>query len=342
MKVTGPVSYSKYSFRGRIIKLFGDLHNSTEDGCECVGCLDYDNQYNKIGNNDKCYSISRYIDKLLTHHKNINFYLETPFVTHSSLPINPPGYDNLDSIDRMNIVFARSLTRDKSQSPYMPDAKVHYIDIRDSYVTPYSKTNNLRMPQSCNPFSGKWLKNQLLTHQDYINGYHKLKKILDNSDKIFDIFMGSYQMPEIDIDDSWQKCLESTRLITSVYNGNRVHRVRKQLLKLDPTTRSEIIEWAYDRFRRERTAGYHRLETWKMFVDRRDYQNADTSMVLIPISGVLMDTYTLARILYQPGDAVVFTGKAHYDNYRSFFDRYDGKLLKDSEREDGKLRCVGL
>jgi hypothetical protein len=352
MKISGPVAYYKYEFKGRHVKLFADLHNSTEGEClslEHQPCLEFDPKGNKIGTNDKCLSLTRFLDKALNEQGLINFYFESAFVLRDSLPINVTT-QGLDYIDQITVLFAKSLMRDKSLSPYK--AHVHYVDIRSAYNSDFQPGSQKRQVISCNPFSGSWLVAMLRNGYLMKNAIEDLRFIIDNAWKIFDSVTGEryFEFEETDFipPRGWIERMGNVSRITSTFNGKRIHRVGKQLMKLSPGDRKNLLEWAREKFEKERQKSIQSLKRLsEENVNSNDWRNDDDLadrcvMVLIPMSSVLMDVYLLGRLIYQKSDKdIIFAGLAHIDNYRDFFDRYGAKLLVSRLPTSDRLkRCI--
>lgn len=331
MKLSGPVAYYKYEFRGRTIRLLADLHNDTTGSCP-GDPLDYDDNYQPVGTDTNSMTLLRYIDHMLT--KGINFYIESPFVLTDSVPKPKPKLSNLDCIDKLTAFYAECLQRDKTQSKYMPKSHIHYVDIRDVYNTKY--VGNIRKSMSANPFSGSWLVRQLKTEEDYELGVRLIRFILDHAEEILEQFIGEYTGLNYDIPaPQWLIRLRNMKLVTSVYKGKRVHRVAKQLLKLNTVDRTAILEWCRRRFTEELSLSYQRYREWT-----KNLNSEAPIMILVPLSSVIMDTYTLARLIYQDSRSdIMFAGLAHIDNYRSFFDVH-GKMLVRIMPEDRNMRCI--
>lgn len=349
MKVSGPVVYYKLKFRDRIVRLFADLHNSTEGGCD-GDCLRYNENYQKVGNKTSCYTLTRYLDYVFSKNQNkspINFYFESAFVVKDPRVVIKPSLEGLDHIDRITAIFADSLLRDKSHSLYFPKAHLHYVDIRDFYHTDYND-KGFRKTKSANPFSGSWLASNLTDERSFYQGATLLRFILDNADEIKDIFLSEeFRIPQYTSDNKffryWKERLVETSQLTSTFKGKRVHRVAKQLLKLNSKDRDMIIGWCNRRFEEQKKMSYNTLAEWesqiKLKGDKADRD--EPIMVLIPLSSVIMDTYVLARMLYQKSSSdVFFAGLAHIHNYLDFFETHGGELLKSAKGTDNKMRCV--
>lgn len=342
MKLTGPVAYYKYRFRGRTVRLLADLHNDTTGGCP-GNPLDYDDNHNPIGTDSKSMTLLRYVDHMLK--KGSNFYLESPFVLVDSVPGKKSSLSDLDYIDKLTAFFADELQRDKTKSRYV--SHVHYTDIRDVYETKY--INNRRKATSANPFSGKWLAVQLKSKEDFVQGFSLIESILDHSHEILDEFIGeytglTYNLPIMG--KSWLERLYNMRKVTSVYKGIRTHRVAKQLLKLDTEDRENVIKWCKKRFDDELLISRQRYNQWVKTV--KNTKNPEKHpklveapiMILIPLSSVIMDTYTIARLIYQKSESdIIFAGLAHINNYREFFDEH-GELVTEIMPNERNMRCI--
>lgn len=342
MKITGPVKYYKIEFRGRTVKLFADLHNSTEGQCE-GDCLSFDENYEKSGSDTDCYTFPRYLDYVFSKNNGIiNFYFESPYVLKDPIEIVKPDIKAFDYIDQITAIFHNSLRRDKSKSEYMPNTHFHYTDIRDVYHTNFD-LKGTRKATSANPFSGSWLQPFLTTKESFRQGATLLEFILNRANEIKDMFLSDeFVLPNYNLrgemSQAWEKRLLNTAFCTSMYNGKKVHRVAKQLFKLNSQDREMVLNWTTRRFRDQLRDSREILSEWK----NSSNQSIHTPiMILIPLSSIIMDTYVLARMLYQKSDIdIFFAGLAHIDNYLNFFQKNGGKIIKLSEGTQKNMRCV--
>lgn len=359
MKLTGAVSYHKVIFRDRTIKLFADLHNSTKGGCQVVNGLDIDNDYQKVGTDKSSYTLPRYMDKLFQ--EEMNFYFESPFVLRDPTKLVKADLEDLDYIDKLTAIYSQSLLKDKTKSSYMPKAHIHYIDIRDYYNTDFD-SDGFRKAKSANPLSGSWIISELSTKDDFHHGYNLIKFILDEAvdDIVQMCFSKTFSVPVYPmltgtVAGKWLDRLHETSKLTSMLDGRRMHRVAKQLYKLSEGDREMILEWARKRLAAQKKISYLLLAEWKEAIEKGNIEKEELAkgtliselarapiMMLIPLSSIIMDVYTLARMLYNKSPLdVVFAGLAHIENYLDFFLSHDGEVVKHSEGESNdQMRCL--
>ena len=389
-RISGPVNIRVLVFRDRTFYLFSDRHNSKEGGCESSGgqCADF-NKNNTTNTKNNCITFPYFVHKfLLKGNKSggmIDFYLESPFVIIDDVPNIKPDMDGLDYIDTLQVVMRPSLMRSKDKSVYMPHGRVHYTDIRDIYDKGYDP-DGLRRSNSANPLSFSWIVKKLNRAIESGNISNIIQTIdfsislisfvLDNAKLIFKAYTSEFNPPKCSFigveSDNYNKRIGRMSSVTSVFNGKRVHRVCKQLLKLNKRDSDMILRWATSRFDNELKHSNERFEEWKTDIlslvdmpsddnnNRSDSNMSDDNtyakieqayekirhipvMISVALGSVIMDIYVLARAIYHDfsKEVIIFGGSAHIDNYLDFFTKSGCDIISVIEPyDDNKERCM--
>lgn len=367
--IEGPVSIRVLTYRQRNYYLFSDRHNSKSGGCyeEC-------DDFNKK-RRGKCITLPLFIHDFLKksniNKKLVDFYLESPFVLKDSEPSIVADTTDLDYIDTFQVVMQQSLMRNKSKSEYMPYSHVHYVDIRDVYIDKY-EDNGLRRSSSANPLSSSWIVKSINNVIYDIKDINQLVNVIDvsislldfilkNAKLIFESFVGDFNPPKCNLNNrgciNYNKRLELMNRVTSIMNGTKVHRVAKQLLKLNEEDRNSILSWGREKFNSELANSFELLKEWKnkilslLTIDNWDdiileYEKIKSMpiMITVALGSIIMDIYVLARSMFHDGsdNLIIFGGSAHIDNYLSFFTKNKCNIISVIEPEEGTERCVKL
>lgn len=296
-RIDGPITYMDIEGpNGNRVLLFGDAHTKWIDGC-------------KNCKKPTCMTIIEVLDQLLKSKTyNVDVYLETP-----------PFRVEKDNGESPLSVTERLLPARVEKSRYQN--RLHWIDIRE--IRP--------------------AYNWLLLHD-----MHEAKNRCDTSvTKAIRFFLERHPSMEdwlayidVFIKDDYPsrhrpKYLKDSLPLTR-YKRLRVHKIRKQLLKLDEDDRQRLIKFyeqmkqvirddyqkLFDQLSKEELASENKTGPSK-------YQKQKTILVIILfMSSLLMDVYGLARILYylkyvnvdgRPHIAAIFAGDGHIDQYRRFF-----------------------
>lgn len=277
--IEGPISIDVYEKDGVKYHLYADWHNSVDGGCDrSIKFSEQDDCYETINNNSKYVSFPVFIHRKLVdaalNNKYIDWYFETCFVLDDEFHEYDRSIEGKDYIDQMIALFSRSLQRSKLNNIYYPYGRIHYVDIRDVYMT--GEDN----PVSCNPFSGNWISwhiiNGLKDYQRYpspsnknmifnmaSNAIKALNFIIEHAHIIRDLYTIEYNLHIIQNLKNkarsmgihfliyWMERFDNIKYITSMYKEVRVTRVQKQLLKLEnknPEIKAKIFSWLADRW----------------------------------------------------------------------------------------------
>jgi len=317
MKLSGPVEAYICNAFGYEYRFYADIHNDTSGYCDDT-CHTYDynvevatcNKLQQIDScNNECYDFPRYIVERLS--QPIHFYLEYSYVCDDAdaQQLEKPH----DYIDRITLAIFDTLQKTKRHT-YA--AKVHYVDVRDMFV------DNPRLLLRANPLCGSWCNSY---DGNIVEAAHR---ILNFAWQIYDWYMYSIVPQSVpQICDEWQSYYNNMLTLTSTYNGRKVCRVHKQLLRLtDPQPIYVYIHNKFDSILQRSLQRIHNAT-----VD-------DVQMLLVPLSSCIMDAYTLARMCRYHGDTIVFAGLAHIHTYIDFFANVIGCTIEHQQQND--MRCV--
>jgi hypothetical protein len=138
--LSGPVSFSSYSFNGRTFNFLGDHHYSKSGTCDELYPTICSKKTTSSG---QCFDLLDLLKNTFQNakqqDKHIDFYLELPFrsklggenmteliMKMSSLSAHEHGGYIID----LNYIFKECFTPDKKGCPYSPNVRFHYSDIR--------------------------------------------------------------------------------------------------------------------------------------------------------------------------------------------------------------------
>lgn len=334
MNISGPVGGVVCSYKNRNLILLSDQHDSTEGACglHCRNICE-----GKISGYEDCYTLSYYIHSLLI--EGVDLYLESSFVTRDN-GVSPIMFENPDNIDILLREFHNCFLRDKRLNNYLERSWCHYCDIRDVFDGEYTN-NGTRDMKGANPFSGSYLVRYLEDNGDVSNVENLISFILKNAKNYFNYFCfgDEYPVPPFRSPVVDEFLRRSNRRLESTYNNKKMHRVQKQLEKLDVEDRNKIVMWAMNIFSDELSVSIEIYNRWKVTRERMG-----PVACLVALSSVLMDIYTISRIIYHNNcrDVVVYAGLAHINNYTSFFSQNGGVIEKKIKSLEGLSRCVSL
>lgn len=395
--ISGPISYKVYQYKGDYYYCFSDQHFSKDGGCG-TDCDRFISATEIRRNDSGCIDFPLYIHDVLSdankREENVDFYFESPFVLLDDIPSIPRNdFQSLDYIDTIKECMRMALLRDKKKSPYMPYCRVHYCDIREVYDQPYN-SDGTRISTNANPFSGSWISNLLSTIIKEYNitrdiksfkrqcneVYTSVKFILDNSDMLCKVFLvPGFTLPKlgdnVKISDEWKTRVSNIALMMSKYNNQVMHRVAKQLAKVDIETRLSIETWYNTAYKKVLEESHSSLEKWRGYIDKLtsndgyDYiskYSRDNSIannisnymisdeydyvstfielpidILIPISSLLMDVYILGRCMYNHSNRkYFFAGAAHIRNYCSYLEQNGATIVENKSGMPCSVRCI--
>lgn len=374
--VSGPVAMYEYRNVGRpgmTLHLIGDFHQSLQNACRPC-------KY------PGCEFVVTMLNNFMKRHTDlqIDFYQELPY-KHKDQTLeqieahaeNVRGY--LDAPDAFRQVYLRF--RDSFYGKRGPGhVRFHYADIRDEQNV-FSLTNftlqllervtgmfarpDSKRQDSFEAGHETWLFMRLFMFfvqrlgdraslQRFMEVYVDADNYYDTVDRMFHSRLSKFLGRLLRRQDSF-KMLFSSSAQTDAPGHPRVHRVRKQLLKLPPPLRDTVRRYYGDTLRRvldrhpqypAAAALYSRcfpakaMETEARFraavasvtlADARALVDfaTDLSVLFLHLSVLLMDTYLIARMLHhavgaehRTDVAIVFAGNAHVDNYRRFLRDY--------------------
>lgn len=343
--LSGPISFTEYSWRGVIVRLLADEHNSREGNCR-ANCSTHLDDGSIKRTSSGCVELPLYLHDLLTSDSSVNFMLEYAYCL-SDRPLRPERQSGLDYIDAIAQVMSSSLTREKN-GPYLPNL-VHYTDIRTARVDDVHGefTANL----GCNPFSGVWIANYIAREPqvDVETLIAAVGSILDHADVIADIFLSTRgdcaeKLQAIDtsnrlLHSKWLPVLANVSLVFSEIDGVIMHRVAKQLHKLEASDREIVESWTRRRFSEELENAEQSFSHWAGVLRQGGMPTGEESVcITIALSSVMVDCYAIARMIYHLAELnVFFAGDAHIDNYKDFFSA-EGEVTE--QKENVGRRCL--
>lgn len=344
-RIAGPHYISIYENNGCIISLFGDIHFSKSGSCN--DCID----------KEECMDIIQFFNNMKTP---IDIFLESHYYDKK----NPEYKNNLKEYYkqvRQGEGFLRETVNYYKLRMYRkkhkPNSKVHvhYGDIRSHSSLYYFY----------------WIKKFLAGHtlqdldeDDIELGYaliqsiktkHYFKKIVDamvkSNDFKKDIEKVFGEIAWIYTDDDNLTMLNG--------HSHKIHRIRKQILKLTPKSQKAILQYHNDATSDVLSDYYcyHYAECRKKILKKNNLGNEFNESALIISTCIdkwlshLMEIYTLSRMLYSiekknKKNITLYAGANHVYVLNYFFANYMKDSINhlweyNSEKEETKeKRCV--
>ncbi len=318
-RVDGPVTYMDLIDRhGNHILLFGDHHTDRSNGC-------------KNCHHPSCMTITSFL-RLLLRSKTY----KTDVFVETAPHLSGTGSNHQSAVQRLYRSWANKKVKNCRN-------RIHWIDIRELHPT-----NNWIGLYDIHEMNGVVKSAVTQGIHDFLLQHPTMKNWLS----YIDVFV---------LDDHPQTHFPSylqNSVPLSRKGGLKVHKVRKQVLKLDSPDRHRLIKF-YAEMKQDVKRNYEKLfdklvETELRTFDDfsfRTYQRQQTILIIIlTISCLLMDVYGLARMLYylklksnEQHLVAVFAGDDHVEQYRRFFVETLGWQPTVSQPYHGRpLRCVHI
>lgn len=327
MKISGPVSVGVFSLYNKKIYLFGDYHTIPKGLCpKCV-------------ETKHCLFITEFIDSL----ENADVFIETAWleVDDKHLMKEEP----VSSASVLHIVRSKYndyLYGDKLE----PTKRFHYADVRDERIL-WSLRRLVLYIENRDIHTIN--KSDVMLTQYFSNA--------KNLQKFANILVKSNDF-QCSIQNSFNKAI-TNKILTSYpfpskKQPGKIHRIRKQILKLPKTLQNTLLRYHKDKCKEI-------LINYNQIINKPDFTNLSPlwKIIIVIMDGVfpilthLMDIYLLARLLYYiehkgTEQIVTYTGSLHTENYVSFFTKYmkESKLLyhENNYRIGSKRikRCVTI
>lgn len=332
-RISGPVCVFAIQHKGTNILLFGDIHDGNEG--LCADC----------SSRNSCIDITDFLGRIS---QPVDIFLESQWVSKQDRALALPPNEK-DTITKIAKNFHSNMYKHVGQGD---GRRVHYTEIRtdDNF--------NAIMHLQQMMFMLAFEKGAKLSEIDLLllGNLSSIKKIA----RFINIVVKSNDY-ENDVSNLFSKTVASQliNIKSLTHRPNdithrlpKIHKVRKQLLKLTSGYRKAIM-----RFHKERCS--------ELLHETSDYDNSvanimkmkriDAEDALYILHGLLLwfshlkDMYTLCRVLYyidKTGTVVTYDGADHTQTYKRFFTNYleDTKLIHQHNMSKKKkaLRCVSL
>lgn len=349
-RVSGPHYVSVYNVNGCTVSFFGDIHYSKQDSCS------------NCHKSNNCITIIQLYDRLIKHKKKADIFLEAHYFDkkHSNYKDNLKWYHSKltkgDGWLRETVKHFKAHMYGK-QHKATNQVHFHYGDIRSHSSLEYlywikdalSSNNSNHLEQSDIEVAVALLEG--------LRTKHHLKKIGDAMVKSNDF---KQQMETMFDKNAWIYT-DETNLTTMPWLNTKVHRVRKQILKLSPKLQKAVLRY-HDEQARDILMDYHchyytksRRELLQFHAKTQKLEYSEASLVVNTCIDKwlshFMELYMLARMLYsiENGSKYVssFIGAKHAYMLCHFFKNYmaDAQQLWEynSEKENAtEKRCVNI
>lgn len=299
--VSGPVSVYIFKMNDKNIFLFGDIHT------------------NQLVQSKKSVPITNFIDELPN---TTDLFLESPYKT-KVLKDKIPDYESLSVMTTLYNHYKNKMYMHNKGNNGL---KVHFTDIRQGRDL-------------------KFLMNIVDSLVESLIINNNVKINIDNIEFLFSVFPTMSRLAKyinlIVLSDNFKNESEESfpsfdnhDMITNAPNINhKVHRIRKQILKLDKNLQRLLIKYHKDKCDDilTHTKEYNRIvknaKQHNFILNQHDA--LDLLVVLMSWNNHMKDMYTLARMLYyilHGGDNIIsYDGNQHTLNYVEFFKTYMSK-----------------
>jgi hypothetical protein len=329
VKISGPVSVGVVSLYDKQIFLFGDIHTMSKGLCP------------KCTEDKKCFYLTEFIDSL----KNVDVFIEEGWFDADTKYLMKNAPSSSESVlHNVRAKYKDYLYGFKVQ----PNKRFHYTDIRQER-TLFPLTRLVLY------FEFKDIQN--ITEDD-------LTLALQFTDakylqKFVDIIVRSDDYTK-SIKSLFNAPIAKRFFLSNPFSSNKqnskIHRIRKQILKLPKTQQQKLLRFHKDRCL-DITNSYNQIlsKCNKVIDNSVDFVDLIVKIIndgILPMLTHLMDMYLLARLLYyvkkkDTKQILTYTGSMHTDNYVTFFTKYmkeESKLLYQEDNTESKRikRCVSL
>lgn len=332
--------------------LFGDLHDQTTT---CDGLCDYHNYtFDKTFTyNTNCTTITALLDNwfYFNNKNNIetNAYFEETFTkkdTHKPNFIDDRKLqENINTLSTIkpkhmswmqltNVVFKQCLNKTKTNCPFYPNVKIHYVDIR--------AVDHQRV----SPFYINDIYHQIMELNPTLEETYKIKKyvvqVISTLVLHYDIFVAGLLEPNAfnEMVTTMHKILpykvDYLYQLSTTRDGITMYKIAAALQKLDKYMYSMVITYIYgliDDLMSDVVSGFDQQmeDIFDNFgisvnynVDCIDLFLTKYHNVFTVLSAYIMDAYVLARLFTQEGEEnIIYAGVAHIDVYKQFFKQLD-------------------
>jgi hypothetical protein len=349
-RVSGPNYVSVYVVNGCTVSFFGDIHYSKQDSCS------------NCHKSNNCITIIQVYDRLIQNKKRADIFLEAHYFDKKHLNYKDNlklYYSNLTKSEgwlREAVKHFKAYMYGKQHNATSP-VHIHYGDLRRHSSLEYlywikyvfSSKDSSHVEQSDIEVAVALLED--------LRTKHHLKKIGDAMVKSNDF---KQQMESMFGKNAWIYTDETS--LTGMQGMNiKVHRIRKQILKLSPKLQKAVLRY-HDEQARDILMDYHchhytksRRELLHRYAKTQKLEYSEASLCVNTCIDKwlshFMELYMLTRMLYtiEKGSKNVssFTGANHAYIFDYFFKNYIADAHKvweyDSEMEKAtEKRCVHI
>lgn len=301
--VSGPVSVYIFKINNKNVFLFGDIHT------------------NQLVQSKKSVPITSFIDELPN---TTDLFLESPYKTKQSKN-ELPDYESSSVMTTLYNHYKKKMYLHKRKND---KSRVHFTDIRQGTDLEFFMDTADSLIESL-------IKNE---EQIKIDKLKNLFSIFPTMSKIVQYI--NLVVLSNDIKNKSETLLpdfDNLDMVTNLPNTNhKVHRIRKQILKLDKSLQYLLIKYHKDKCKNisNQAVIYNRIIKnaikHNYVLNQRDA--LDLLVIMMSWNNHMKDMYTLARMLYyifNGNDNIIsYDGNQHTLNYVEFFERYMNKDTK--------------
>lgn len=322
LHISGPVSVAVFTLPGdKVLYLFGDLHGNKTGLCKSVS------KATKRTAKSEAMFITEFIDTLP---RPTDFFIESYWVSDKDkhrVPMHEP-------VDIMTTVFNHYKDVLYSSRGRVPTLRAHYTDVRSMSDLSFFMTIII----SIWPFLDYvYTQNKDIENlPEFIDNFKNMKTLV----KFINLIVSSddYVKDIKALIQPGQVCdiLTSDSITTTAPGDSKrtVHRIRKQILKLNEKDRRCLLSYHRSKCRviskDETMLTNARIKMMKKLSYCDSYDKLYVHETLLAYMTHLMDIYTIARMMYyiRTSDSksiVSYAGATHSGAYMQFFQKYWAK-----------------
>lgn len=323
MEIRGPSNLQILEVDDRKFFLFGDIHNSLDTTCS-----------------NNAIQIDELLTNILSTYENngipCDVFLELSYTKESTRRFqNEVSYLKITT-NR----FRDCLTTFKNQCLYK-NIRFHYSDIRSVITMKGEEATSVIgiLSEIDTMMDIALVANEILSNiPHYANIELSSQNYIDDvkRSKIFQLNVSQKSKQKID------RVLLTSKIIASKIDGRIMSRVAKNLYKLETKIRNQLYSFILQRilhFARPDAALIDDLKNQEIEEKILNIRCQRLKMKCMRISALLMDCYTISRMLQQKDRVIAYLGKYHIDTIHDFFTQYpDTKILENVD--SGKDRCI--
>lgn len=310
MKLSWPVSYDHFNFRGKDFIFFGDVH------VEQAPCMDESKTLA-----DFIVDLSQ---QMVRDKMYMDFFLEVPYGIdiYNVLPDKSQDISYMIKL-RETPSIRECYDINRKKCPYYPYVRMHYTDVRS-----FTDRALIKVSESIRKPAMVSIEDYFSKYNDNLNEHYKLFFADGFVLQYFDLLFNSDNF----VGDAITILRKYPRSITQPYLEHfrslkfKIHPIRKQYLKLEDRELAHLIKnfiiTSVKNYISSVIVENLDKENWEITRENFSFFDGKVSLCL----GFSMDAYLLLRMFRKFDNAsqtaIVYAGVFHCEHYSNFFSKY--------------------